>query len=412
MSQTLRTAADIARRFPHLPKTYIAAVAEYDRDKRFGVSEEMLDYMLKDGQGVPLFSDPVARQYWPFPELLQSKTERAYGESDNWEMPEDYPIPENNNWQWKYSDRIVWRENACKEICAYCFEANRVLLRSKPKPRKEDWPEGIAFIREHPEIREVIFSGGEPLIVPDFLLERRLAELRSIPHIKSIRIHTARGKHDTSRLSEDFVALCNRFAVTEIALHILHPRQVTERFRAAMERLAKGHGTMLRAAHIPILRGVNDETPVLMELCEKLVLCGVRPYYFLLEMPPTSGMHKERLSVHRMVKIVRPLVGRSFSHMMTAEPIIVARGGKKTIPMDRTHFMLSPLEVTDQMVWSIDNKKVPLKNFGTKTVYDRRFEVFGFFGTPDFIYSHYQGRPVVVFKNWKGEWEMYPDAAD
>ena len=404
---TLRSAGDIRRRFPHLPSTYLAGIEQFDFRFRFGISEETLGYLRKDENGVPLLSDPLARIYWPFPDLMQAKDHEAdYGNADNWESPEEFPIVENSAWQWKYADRIVFREHRCVQYCLYCFESNRTMDKAtRLHPRNEDWAEGIAFVRAHPEIREVIFSGGEPMVVSDRVLEERLKDVRSISSVRSVRIHTAKGVHDTDRLSEEFASLCARYAVTEIALHILHPRQVTERFAAAMRRLASGCGSMLRFAHIPILHGVNDDTEIVRELCVKLGEVGVKAYYALLEMPSTSGIKKSRVSVQRMVEIMQPLVNRHFVHMLAPEPIIVARGGKKTVPMQRTHFWLHRSQVQER-VWAIDNTHQPLENFSLACQGD----LFEFDGTPDFMYTTYGNRPVIVCKNWNGLWEMYPDA--
>lgn len=415
-AKLLQSARDVISRFPDIPSKgkEITKIDVFNQRFRFGVSEEMIDYMEKDVYGVPRQSDPLARLYWPFPDLLTGAAPTAYDQQwDNWEMPGDFPIPNNFAWQWKYSDRICHRAFGCEEKCLFCFEVIRVLDKEgHKKSRPEDWPEGIAFIRAHPEITEVIFTGGEPLVAPDSLLAKHFAEVRSIPHIERIRIHTAKGVHDTSRLSEDFAQLCARFRVTEIAFQILHPRQVTARFEAAMERLARGCGSVIRLAHIPIFRGVNDDSEVLMELCKRLVACGVRPYYFLHSMPSTLGAKEWRLPVRKMLKAVRPIIGRGFSHMCAAEAIIVGRGGKKTIPMERNPFWLPYSQIREQRVWAMDGTMQELVNFMVpdSQVFASSDPFVQFDGTPEFMYTTYLNQPVIVFKNWKDEWEMYPDA--
>lgn len=411
--KTLRSSRDIAARFPKMPESEIATIAEFNKRFRFGISEEMLDYLTVTEAG-PLRDDPLARLYFPFPDLLMETVPGAYNpEWDNWEMPEDFPIRDNYMWQHKYYDRAVCRADSCDKICLDCFEAIRVLDKEGHKKRRpEDWLEGIAFLHEHPEITEVIFSGGEPLLAPDNVLECRFADVRTIQHVRIIRIHTARAIHDTDRLSDEFAQLCSRHRVSEIALHVVHPRQVTTRFVAAVERLARGAPTMLRMAHIPLKRGVNDNTQILAELCTKLVECGVKPYYFLHPMPSTLGAKQWRFPVQQMVEIVRPLLGRGFSHVRAAEPIIVARGGKKTIPMQCGFFYLLDAQIQNEKVWAIDDTHQPLTLFGMPVPLKGYPCVKMFYGTPDFVYTHYQDRPVVVFKNWKGEWEMYPDAPE
>ncbi|MCR4280719.1 MAG: 4Fe-4S cluster-binding domain-containing protein [Candidatus Kaiserbacteria bacterium] len=415
-TKLLQSAEDIHARFPHIPTNEISQISDFNKRFRFGVSQEMLDYLEKDEHGVPLRSDPLAQLFWPFPDLLTAKAPSAYDPLwDNWEMPGDFPIPGNWAWQWKYTDRILHRSFGCEQKCLHCFETIRVLDKNgQKKPRPQDWSEGLTFIRAHSKISEVIFSGGEPLVVPDSLLEQRFADVRSIPHVRIIRIHTAKGIHDTDRFSDSFTALCKKFSVTEIAFHILHPRQVTPRFIAAMERLARGCGSVIRLAHIPILRGVNDDTEVLKELCTRLVECGVRPYYFLHSMPGTLGARRWRLSVSRMADVVRPIIGRGFSHMRAPEAIIVSRGGKKTIPMERNTFLMDRT-YERETVWAIDGTMPDLDSFGWTNGDDwfgYSFSKNQFIGTPDFIYTKFRDKPVIVFKNWKGKWEMYPDVSD
>jgi len=414
----LQSAEDIHTRFPHLPIPEAVAIKDFNKFFRFGISEEMLDYLEKDEHGVPLRSDPLAQLFWPFPDLLTAKAPSAYDfQWDNWEMPEDFPVWSgafrSYAWQWKYTDRILHRTFGCEQKCLHCFETIRVLDKNgRKRPHPEDWPEGVAFIREHPEISEVIFSGGEPLIALDSVLDRQFAEVRSIPHVRAIRIHTAKAIHDTDRLSDDFARLCAKHKVTEIAFHILHPRQVTARLIAAMERLARGCGSVIRLAHIPILRGVNDDTEVLKELCTQLMECGVKPYYFLHSMPSTLGAKSWRLPVSRMVDVVRPIINRGFSHMRSAEAIIVGRGGKKTVPMERNTFLMDR-SYGKAKVWAIDGTMPDLDSFGWSKGSDwfgHGFSKNQFFGTPDFIYTEFRDQPVIVFENWKGEWEMYPDA--
>src|SRR3989344_163983 len=205
-TKLLKSASDIHQAFPSIPADEIAKIAEFNERFRFGISQEMLDYLEKDEHGVPVQSDPLAQLFWPFPDLLTAKAPSAYDSQwDNWEMPGDFPIPGNWAWQWKYTDRILHRSFGCEQKCLHCFETIRVLDKSgQKKPQPQDWSEGLAFIREHPEISEVIFSGGEPLVAPDSILDRQFADIRSIPNVRAIRIHTAKAIHDTSRLSDDF----------------------------------------------------------------------------------------------------------------------------------------------------------------------------------------------------------------
>ena len=94
------------------------------------------------------------------------------------------------------------------------------------------------------------------------------------------------------------------------------------------------------------------------------------------------------------------------SHVAWPEYVIVARGGKATVPLERNNFWLTR-EAVDKQVWAIDGTHQPLESFAI----ERDDKLLKFNGTPEFIYTSYQEKPVVVFLNWKGEWEMYLDSS-
>jgi len=255
------------------------------------------------------------------------------------------------------------------------------------------------------EIREFVFSGGDPLLAPDEILEKRLADLRSIPSIETVRFNSAVLMHCPMRITDTLVKIFKRYEVTELGVHIVHPSQITPEFSDAIRKFDEcGYGSLIKLAQIPLLRSVNDSTEVLQELLCKLERHRVKGYYLLHGLPWTLGAVRFRTSVHKGVELLKPLY-RAMSHVAWPEYVIVARDGKATVPLERNDFRLTQKDV-NKKVWAIDGTHQPLESFAI----ERNGKLLKFNGTPEFIYSSYQGKPVVVFLNWKGEWEMYLDS--
>ena len=237
-----------------------------------------------------------------------------------------------------------------------------------------------------------------------------LSDLREIKHLQWIRFHTAAFIHNPMRITRSLALIFKKHSVTELGIHILHESQVTEEFREAIHVFDEiGYGSILKYTHVPFLRGINDTKESLLALNGALIDCGVSPYYYLHGMPWTLLAEKFRTSVFEMAELFASLKRNVSNLLVSAEPTIVARGGKKLIPLERNIFKRPIVDLESIRVWNTDDTysrllDYPLKIDGIYAVLD---------GTPEFLYVRdFEGNPIIIFKSWKGVWEAYLDSQD
>lgn len=195
--------------------------------------------------------DPLAEQHSPAPNILH-----------------------------KYQNRLLFMlKNSCAINCRYCFR--RHFPYEEIKNGKAAWQQGLAYIAEHQELEEVILSGGDPLMATDDELDWFISQLETMPHIKTLRIHTRLPVVIPSRVTDDF---CERLAKsrlkTVLVTHINHPNEIDGIFSAKMHRLRQS-GTLLLNQSV-LLKGVNDDARILKTLSDKLFDSGILPYYLHL----------------------------------------------------------------------------------------------------------------------------------
>jgi lysine 2,3-aminomutase len=407
LNNVVNSSRKIKEMFPDIAEEKLALIRLYEKHYRFQLTPYLLNCLDLNNVGESRHQGNLATLFFPDPELLLKGGTASYNPNlMNWEMPEELTVQGSSAFHWKYTDRLLYRATGCMSICSYCFEAHRVIDRGARKvPQDNDWQRGMEFLREHGEIREFVFSGGDPLLAPDELLERRIADVRSIPHIETIRFNSAVLMHCPMRVTDGLIRIFKRYGVTELGVHIIHPSQMTEEFESALERFdSEGYGSIIKLAQIPLLRGINDDTQTMKELLCGLEKHRIKGYYLLHGMPWTLGAVRFRTKVYRGVEVLKPLY-RSLSHVAWPEYIIVGRGGKATVPLECNGFWIDRRQLQEP-VWTTDGTEKVLEHFAL----EQKGEMFKFFGTPEFFYSKHGGNPVVVFKNWKGRWEMYLDS--
>ena len=177
----------------------------------------------------------------------------------------------------KYAGRaLVIATGACGIHCRYCFR------REFPYPAagsvSQAWQPSLAYLREHPEIEEVLLSGGDPLTLVDEKLFRLVSEIESLDHVRRLRIHTRMPVVIPQRITDTLV---DRLAESRLAvwmvIHANHPRELDEHVFAGTDRLINSGIPVLNQA--VLLRGVNDCADVLIDLCRRLVNHRIGPYY-------------------------------------------------------------------------------------------------------------------------------------
>ncbi|RNC68746.1 MAG: KamA family radical SAM protein [Desulfuromonadales bacterium] len=229
----------------------------------------------------------------------------------------------------RYPDRAVWLvSNECAVYCRFCMRKRRV---GCPLPCGDDRSidDAIRYITEKPTIRDVILSGGDPLLLDDERLEVILSRLAAIPHVEMIRIGTRTPVTLPERITPRLCRMLKRYHPLYINTHFNHPREVTYESAKACARLADagiplGNQTVL-------MGGVNDDPAVMMRLMQRLLAIRVRPYY-IHQMDLVQGTGHFRTRVQAGLEIVEQLRGHT-SGLATPYYVIDAPGGKGKIPL-------------------------------------------------------------------------------
>ncbi len=218
-------------------------------------------------------NDPIARQFVPDPaELATSVAERVDPIGDDAHSPVEGIVH-------RYPDRVLLKlVHVCPVYCRFCFRRAMVGLRGRPSLTREKLDAALAYVRAHPEIWEVILTGGDPLILSARKLRRVLCALASIDHVRIIRIHTRVPAVSPERITAELVrALKAAGRTIFIVLHANHPRELTADARSACARLIDAGIPMLSQS--VLLKGVNDDPDTLGALMRAFVEMRIKPYY-------------------------------------------------------------------------------------------------------------------------------------
>lgn len=305
----------------------------------FRISPAMVDLIKEPG-------DPIWQQYVPTVAELDIKD----GIVDSLNEDADSPVP---NITHRYPDRALFLVSpVCASYCRFCTRRRKV--GDPEKIPMSQFESAFQYLEQHTEIRDVIMSGGDPLMLSDRRLETILTRLRAIPHLEIIRIGSRIPCHLPERITPELCEMLHRFHPLFINTHFNHPDELTP---AAVKALG-----MLADAGIPLgcqtvlLRGINDTPEVMVRLMQKLLMARVRPYYIYMADQVAGGEHF-RTSVETGLRIMKALRGWT-SGLASPHFVIDAPGGGGKIP-------LSP-----NYVESFGEDEVVLHNFrGERYVY-------------------------------------------
>jgi lysine 2,3-aminomutase len=217
--------------------------------------------------------DPIARQFVPSEaELIVTPQERADPIGDEAHSP----VPGIVH---RHRDRVLFKlVHACPVYCRFCFRREMVGPDGETALSPQAFEAALAYIESHPEIWEVILTGGDPFILAARRAGEVSARLAAISHVKIIRWHTRVPVVDPAHVTDEFVAsLIVPGATTIVALHANHPRELTAAARAACARLIDAGIPML--SQTVLLRGVNDDVETLEALMRAFVETRIKPYY-------------------------------------------------------------------------------------------------------------------------------------
>ena len=264
-------------------------------------------------------NDPLWKQVVPTIEELDDYTDGDILTADPLNEEGDMPVPELVH---RYPDRVLLMiNNQCPIVCRFCTRKRKIGFPGVVT--RDTLRQGIEYIRNNPEIRDVIMSGGDPLLVPDKELDRILGELRSIPHLEIIRIGTRVPGTLPSRITENLCSILKKYHPLYFNMHFNHPSEITPEVEKSCAMLAD-IGIPLGSQTV-LLKGVNDNSQTMKELMLKLLKNRVKPYY-IYQADMTEGTDHFRTSVEKGLDILRDLMGH-ISGMAVPYFVIDAPGG-------------------------------------------------------------------------------------
>ena len=265
--------------------------------------------------------DPMWLQYVPRVEELDI----VDGVIDSLDEDGDSPVP---NITHRYPDRALFLVSpVCATYCRFCTRRRKV--GDPEKISLKQYESAFQYLAEHTEIRDVILSGGDPMMLSDSRLEYIFQRLRAIPHIEIIRLGSRITSHLPERITPEFCEMVKKYHPIYMNTHFDHPSELTPASVAALGRLADA-GVPLGCQTV-LLRGVNDDPAVMKELMQKLLRARVRPYYIYMADQVAGGEHF-RTTVQKGLEIIKALRGWT-SGLAVPHFCIDAPGGGGKIPL-------------------------------------------------------------------------------
>ena len=282
--------------------------------------------------------DPIARQFIPRPEEL------AIEPGENADPIGDHTHSPVAGIVHRYPDRVLLKlVHVCAVYCRFCFRREMVGPGKETALSQVAYKGALDYIRAHPEIWEVILTGGDPLMLSPRRLAEVMADLAAIDHVRIIRLHTRVPIAEPGRISAATVAALKvKGATTWVALHANHARELTDSARAACADIIDAGIPMVSQS--VLLRGVNDTPEALEALMRAFVECRIKPYY-LHHGDLAPGTAHLRTTLAHGQELMRILRGR-VSGLCQPEYVLDIPGGHGKSPVGPDY--LSPTDSVSQ----------------------------------------------------------------
>lgn len=268
-------------------------------------------------------NDPVFKQAFGSPEeLITLKSEYLDPLSED----KDSPVEGITH---RYPDRVLFHvSNICAMYCRHCTRKRKV-GDVDSIPSKSQLTAGIEYIKRTPQVKDVLLSGGDPLMLSNEILDWLLSELIQIPHVQVLRIGTRIPVVLPYRITDQLVSILKKYQPLWINTHFNHPNEVTGSSREALAKLADG-GFPLGNQSVLLAR-INDCPKIMKSLVHKLIQNRVRPYY-LYQCDLSEGLSHFRTPVGKGIEIMESLIGHT-SGFARPTFVIDAPGGGGKIPV-------------------------------------------------------------------------------
>ena len=250
----------------------------------------------------------------------------------------------------RYPDRVLFLvTDRCASYCRYCTRS-RVVSGVGEQQLETQWEAAFEYLENTPTVRDVLLSGGDPLLFSDSKLEKILSRLHAIPHIQFVRIGSRIPIFLPQRITDDLCNMLKKYHPLFISIHTNHPKELTTEVKAGLEKLSDA-GIMTGNQSV-LLKGVNDNVPTQKALVHKLLMSRSRPYY-LYQCDLIKGSSHLRTSVAKGIEIIEGLRGHTTGYAIP-QYVIDGPGGGGKIPINPNYIK----EITPE--------KVVLRNYEGK----------------------------------------------
>lgn len=230
----------------------------------------------------------------------------------------------------RYPDRVLFLVTSyCAAYCRYCTRS-RLVSNAQDYDFHPDFESAIKYIEDHTEIRDVLISGGDPLLLPDRKIALLLERLRQIKHVEFVRIGSRIPVFMPQRVTPELCAILKQYGPVWISIHVNHPRECTLELKDACERLACSR--VVLGNQSVLLKGVNDDVDTMLSLSHRLVQMGVRPYY-IYQCDLITGSSHFRTDVRKGIEIIEKMRGHTTGYAVP-QYVIDAPGGGGKIPIN------------------------------------------------------------------------------
>jgi lysine 2,3-aminomutase len=319
MRARIRTLAELERVFA-LSADERAAVARHHGGLPVGITPYYASVMGLDDPTEPLRRThiPVGEEYLHTP-----------GEAED-PLSEDHDTAAPGLVH-RYPDRVLFlATGTCSTYCRYCTRSRMVgQAGGEYQFSTRQWDQALAYIEAHPEIRDVLLSGGDPLTIGDDKLDYLLGRLRAIPHVEFVRLGTKVPTVLPMRVTRELTRMLRKHHPLWMSIHVTHPAELTPEVTEAYARLADA-GIPLGSQTV-LLKGINDEVPIMKTLYQGLLRRRVKPYY-LYQCDPITGSSHFRTPVAKGLEIIEGLRGHTTGYAVP-HYVVDAPGGGGKIPL-------------------------------------------------------------------------------
>jgi lysine 2,3-aminomutase len=235
----------------------------------------------------------------------------------------------------RYPDRVLFLvTDRCASYCRYCTRS-RVVSGVGEQHLEIQWEAAFRYIENNSQIRDVLLSGGDPLLLSDNKLDHILTRLRAIPHIQFVRIGSRIPIFLPQRITPELCTMLEKHHPLFVSIHTNHPRELTTEVKAGLIRLA--HAGIPLGNQSVLLRGVNDDPVIQRALVHKLLMCRVRPYY-LYQCDLITGSAHLRTPVSTGLDIIEKLRGHTTGYGIP-QYVIDGPGGGGKIPLNPEYIL-------------------------------------------------------------------------